>query len=59
MNEDYECTLCEGTGVLIDNITGDEYRCKRCLGTGKDIMKMITSGLINNLKKEKEETKQK
>ena len=58
MNEDYECTLCEGTGVLIDNITGNEYRCKRCLGTGKDIMKMITSGLINNLKKEKEETKQ-
>ena len=55
--EENICTLCEGTGVLMDNITGKEYKCRRCLGTGIDILKTVMNGLINNLKKEKEETK--
>ena len=53
--EENICTLCEGTGVLIDNITGKEYKCRRCLGTGIDILKTVMNGLTNNLKKEKEE----
>ena len=41
----------------MDNITGKEYKCRRCLGTGIDILRTVMNGLINNLKKEKEETK--
>ena len=27
MNKEYECELCEGTGIISDPLTGDTFEC--------------------------------